>query len=68
MTLALENLPEPDFIERDAATVLRECVEFIEGRLERPLEPEQFERVMVDLIVYREMVLREQFNEACKQN
>lgn len=62
------NLPEPDFIERDAAKVLRECVEFVEAWLDRPIEPDQLERLMVDLIVYREMILREQMQEASKQN
>lgn len=64
MTVAL---PEPDFVERDAAIVLRESVEFVEAWLERPIEPDQFERLMIDLIVYREMLLREQMQEAAKQ-
>jgi phage-related baseplate assembly protein len=64
----MNQLPEPEFVERDAAKVLRECVAFVETWLERPLEPDQFERLMVDLVVYREMIVREQINEAAKQN
>lgn len=67
----MTTLPEPDFIHRDAARVLRECIEFVESDetgLGRPLLPSQVERVLVDLIVYREMVLRHQVQEAAKQN
>lgn len=63
----MTDLPEPDFVEFDPAQALAECIEWLEGRLGRPVEPEQLERVIVDLIVYREQLQRVQINEAAKQ-
>lgn len=61
-------LPEPSFIERDAAKILAECVAFYEARTGKTLSPDQSERVLVDLIVYREMLIRIGIQDAATQN
>jgi phage-related baseplate assembly protein len=68
--MSTADLPEPEFVHRDAERVLRECIEFVESPvtgLGRALQPGQVERVMVDLIAYREMVLRHALQDAGKQ-
>jgi len=61
------TLPEPSFIERDAEKVTSELVALYESLSGRVLQPAQLERLMIDLIAYRENLLRIQINEAAKQ-
>lgn len=64
----MTTLPEPNFIERDGAKILAECIAFVEGELARPLAPSQAEHVMCKLIAYRELLARVGIQEAAKQN
>lgn len=62
------TLPEPHFIDRDGPTILRETIERFEELAQRPLEPSQVERVLIDLIAYRETLVRIAVQQAAKQN
>lgn len=61
-------LPEPSFIERDPQAILAECVALFESKTQRKLEPEQAERLLLDIIAFRESLIRIGVQEACKQN
>lgn len=62
------SLPEPSFIERDGAKVTEELVKLYEQMTGKTLYPAQIERLIIDLIAYREMLLRIGIQEAAKQN
>lgn len=62
------SLPEPSFIERDATTVTRELIEMYELMTGKTLQPAQVERLLIDVIAYRENLLRIGIQEAAKQN
>jgi len=62
------QLPEPDFIDRDPAAVTRDMVAAYEAAAGKTLYPAQPERLMVDVIAYRETLLRIAIQEAAKQN
>lgn len=62
------SLPEPSFIERDAVKVTQELIALYEQITGKKLYPAQVERVLIDLIAYREMLLRIAIQEAAKQN
>ncbi|HEX2881445.1 MAG TPA: baseplate J/gp47 family protein [Polyangiaceae bacterium] len=64
----MPTLPEPHFIDRDPEAILRECIVRFEELVQRPLIPSQAERLMIDLIVYRETLVRIAVQDACKQN
>jgi len=61
-------LPEPSFIDRDPSQVTAELIETYEQMTGRTLQPAQVERVLIDLIAYRESLLRIAVQEAAKQN
>ncbi|NJD38458.1 MAG: baseplate J/gp47 family protein [Geobacter sp.] len=62
------SLPEPSFITRDPAAVTAEMVTQYEAMTGKTLQPAQVERVLIDLIAYRESLLRIAIQEAAKQN
>jgi phage-related baseplate assembly protein len=62
------SLPEPSFIERDAAKITQELISNYEALTGRKLYPAQVERLIIDLLSYREMLLRIGIQEAAKQN
>lgn len=61
-------LPEPQFIDTDTEKILRELVEQFENLTGRKLYPAQIERLLIDIIAYRESLLRIGIQEAAKQN
>lgn len=61
-------LPEPSFITRDPAAVTAEMIASYEAATGKTLLPAQVERVLIDLIAYRENLLRIGIQEAAKQN
>lgn len=61
-------LPEPSFIDRDPQVVTAELVAMYESLTGKTLYPAQPERILVDLIAYREQLLRIAIQEAAKQN
>ncbi len=62
------SLPEPSFIDRDAITITQEMIQHYELMTGKTLQPAQVERLLIDLIAYREMLLRIGIQEASKQN
>lgn len=62
------SLPEPQFIERDAIKITQELISQYEAMTGKKLYPAQVERLLIDLIAYREMLLRIGIQEAAKQN
>lgn len=61
-------LPEPSFITRDPAAITAEMVASYEATTGKTLQPAQIERLLIDLIAYRENLLRIGIQEAAKQN
>ena len=62
------TLPEPSFIMRDPAQITKELVAMYESLTGKTLQPAQQERIMIDLIAYRESLIRIGIQEAAKQN
>ncbi len=62
------SLPEPIFIERDAEKITQELIAQYEALTGKKLYPAQVERLIIDLIAYREMLIRIGIQEAAKQN
>jgi phage-related baseplate assembly protein len=63
----MSSLQEPSFITRDAAAVTSEMIAAYEEATGKTLQPAQVERLLIDLIAYREMLLRVGIQEAAKQ-
>lgn len=66
--LPLTGLAEPDFVARDPQTVVQEMVAQYELVTGRTLYPAQVERLVIDLVAYRESLTREAIQDAGKQN
>lgn len=64
----ISKLAEPDFIDRDADVITADLVAKYEQLSGKPLYPAQADRLMIDVIAYREMLVRSAINEAAKQN
>ncbi len=64
----LATLPEPTFFERDPATITAEIVADYEAMTGKTLYPAQVERVLIDMIAYRETLTRIAGQEAAKLN
>jgi phage-related baseplate assembly protein len=63
-----QSLPEPHFVDRDPAVILQDCIAHYEQASGRSLTPSQVERLLIDLIAYRESLIRIAIQEAAKQN
>lgn len=68
MSVASGGVPEPDFIARDPVVVTEEAIAAYEAATGRRLQPAQVERLLVDLVAYRESLIRIAIQEAAKQN
>jgi phage-related baseplate assembly protein len=66
--MAIEKLPDPDFINRDPATIIAETVADYEARVGRVLEPAQIETLVLRTFSYRELLVRNQIQDSAKQN
>lgn len=62
------NLPEPSFIDRDPAQVTADLIQIYEDLTGKTLQPAQPERLFIDIIAYRETLLRIAIQGAAKQN
>ena len=62
------SLPEPTFIDRDINTITADIVSQYESLSGKTLYPAQSDRIMLDVIAYRESLLRIGIQEAAKQN
>jgi phage-related baseplate assembly protein len=68
MTLLDRALAEPSFVDRDAAAITRDLVPMYEDLTGRTLYPAQAERLMVNVIAYRDKLMREAIQDAAKLN
>jgi len=68
MSLLDRLLPEPDFVVRDPEAVTRQMVSQYEELTGKTLYPAQVERILVDVIAYRESLMREAIQDAAKLN
>lgn len=64
----MSQLPRPDFIDTDLQTVIDDCVTQYEEITGRTLYPAQVERLLINLIAYREHLVRVGVQEAAEQN
>ena len=64
----LKTLPEPVFVKSDYEKTLKELTSLWEQATGKTLQPAQLERLILNVIAYRENVLRLAINEAAKQN
>lgn len=62
------SLPEPSFIDRDPVAITSELKASWETTTGKTLYPGQVESLLIDLISYRETLLRIGIQEAAKQN
>lgn len=62
------SLPEPNFIDRDPDAITAEIVAQYELLSGKTLYPAQVERLLIDVIAYRETLVRIGIQEAAKQN
>jgi len=58
---------EPLFLETDVNVILAENIALFEEITGRPLQPAQVERLIVNMISYRETKLRQDIQDACLQ-
>lgn len=68
VTMLGESLPEPQFIERDPAAITAAIIAKYEADTGKTLYPAQAERLLIDVIAYRESILRVGIQDAAKQN
>jgi phage-related baseplate assembly protein len=68
MTTITTLLPEPSFVDRDPSAVTADLVAAFEAALGKTLYPAQVERVLLDMLAYRETLLRIAIQEAARQN
>lgn len=62
------NLPDPNFIDRDINQITQDWIALYEQNTGKTLQPAQIERILIDVGVYRENLLRIGIQEAAKQN
>ena len=68
MSLLARNLPEPEFVARDPAKLVDEVVADFERETGRTLYPAQVERLLANVLAYRESLFREALQDAAKLN
>ncbi|MDO8771917.1 MAG: baseplate J/gp47 family protein [Burkholderiaceae bacterium] len=68
MSMLDRTLPEPNFVDRDAEAVTRDLVRMYEELTGLTLYPAQAERLMVNVIAYRDKLMREAIQDAAKLN
>jgi len=64
----MATLPEPEFINRDAETIIAETKAYYETATGKTLEPAQVEQLVLNSFNYREILVRNQAQDAAKQN
>lgn len=68
MSLLDRTLPEPNFVDRDAEVITRNLVRQYEELTGLTLYPAQAERLLVNVIAYRDKLMREAIQDAAKLN
>lgn len=66
--VANTNLPMPDFINRDPQAITTEMIAWWEAQTGKVLQPAQIERLFINMLAYRETLVREQIQDAACQN
>lgn len=66
MSILDRTLPDPHFVDRDAEQITRDLVAMYEELTGRTLYPAQAERLMVNVIAYRDKLMREAIQDAGK--
>lgn len=61
-------LPIPEFINRDPETIIAETKAYYENLVGKTLEPAQIEQLVLNSFNYREILVRNQAQDAAKQN
>jgi len=61
------QLPEPSFIDRDADVLVRDYITLYEQVTGKVLEPAQPERLFIDMVAYREYLLRVEIQKTAMQ-
>ena len=64
----MTTLPEPNFIERDPAAIEQQAIATFEAALGKTLFPAQAERLLLNGLVYRELLVRISIQYAAQQN
>lgn len=59
---------KPQYLPLDVNAIVNECIAYYEAETGRTLQPAQVERLIINMIAYRERLLREQINEAANLN
>jgi phage-related baseplate assembly protein len=62
------NLPKPTFISEDSAQIVRDMIADYEQKSGRTLQPADIERLLINMIAYREQIVRTTINDAARQN
>ncbi len=64
----MNDLPRPEFVERDPEAITQELVNQYEQMTGKTLQPGQWERVFLDVIAYRDALIRQQVQLTGEQN
>lgn len=64
----MTNLPRPDFIDRDPQQVETEAIALYEETTDKKLYPAQPERLLLDVLSFRETLVRLAIQDAAEQN
>lgn len=64
----MTTLPTPEFISRDPEQITQEMIAQYEAATGRTLQPAQVDRLLIDLVAYREALIRMAIQEAAVQN
>jgi phage-related baseplate assembly protein len=66
--VSVSTVPVPQFVARDPEVIAREMVAAYEASTGRVLHPAQVERLLIDVMAYRETLVRIAIQEASLQN
>lgn len=64
----IANLTLPDFISRDPQAITSEMITWWETQTGKTLQPAQIERLFINMLAYRETLLREKIQDTAMQN
>jgi phage-related baseplate assembly protein len=64
----VNDLPRPEFVDRDPEAITQELVDQYERMTGKTLQPGQWERVFIDVIAYRDALIRQQLQLTGEQN
>lgn len=62
------DLPMPDFINRDPQAITADMIAWWEAQTGKVLQPAQIERLFINMLAYRETLVREKIQDTAMQN